>query len=189
MTKEREQFEEMFALIAKDPFSWLEHAQTMRAAAQPVLQSLLGILHEPQTRPGVRLQKLAYVRGYMLLTGFAFENLLKAIAAKCNLLRVDPGTAHKATPKLTFDARLSARKGRHSLTRFARDLGLALPEEEMQYLKRLEEYIHWGGRYPVPMKADVYAASYSAMRLSFATAYPKLGDALFDKLVSHHFGG
>ena len=175
MTKERKQFEEHFALTVMDPSSWLEQAQGIRVAASPVLERLLGILHEPQTRPGVRLQMLACVRGYMLLTGFAFENVLKAIAVKRGLLRT-------TSQKLIFDPKLKREKGGHSLTAFSRDLQLKLTLAERQYLKRLEEYTRWAGRYPVPLNSGEYADSHSGGRLSFTTDDPRMGDVLFDKL-------
>jgi hypothetical protein len=175
MTKARKQLEDHFAITVMDPGSWLEQAQGMRVAANPVLERLLGILHESQTRPGMRLQQLACIRGYMLLTGFAFENVLKAIAVKRGLLRT-------ANQKLIFDTKLKREKGGHSLTALSRDLQLKLTLAERQYLRRLEEYIRWAGRYPVPLNSGEYADSYSGSRLSFTMADPRMGNALFDKL-------
>lgn len=175
MAQKRRQAEETFALTAMAPEAWLEQAQAMRVAAEPILQSFLGILHTSQTRPGVRLRKLAYTRAYMLLTGLAFENLLKAIAVKRGLLT--------ANPDLTFDQGLNREKGGHSLIGLARSLQIELILAEQEYFQRLEEYLYWAGRYPVPLKLGTYTDSYAARRLSFSMTDPKLGDELFEKLA------
>ncbi len=175
MTQPREQFEETFALRATDPGAWVEQAQGMRIAAEPVLQSLLEILYQSQNRPRIRLKKLAYVRAYMLLMGFGFENLLKAIAAQRGLLTTNPN--------LRFDESVSKKKGGHSLTDHARSLGLELSPAEWEYFQRLEEYVHWAGRYPVSRKRGTYVDVHSAGRLSFVTSDPRLGAQLFDKLA------
>jgi hypothetical protein len=168
------QYEKTFALLAADPGAWVEQAQGMAIAAEPIHKSLIEILHESQNRPGIRLRKLAYVRAYMLLMGFGFENLLKGIAVKRGLLETNP--------KLTFRG-LSHEKGGHCLTGLARSLELALTPDEKQYLERLEEYVHWAGRYPVSLTPDTYVGAHSASRLSFITSDPTLGGILFDRLV------
>ena len=175
MTRQREQFEETYALIATDPGAWAEQAQGMRVAAEPILQSLLEILNQSQNQPGIRLKKLAYVRAYMLLMGFGFENLFRAIAAKRGLLMTNPN--------LRVDGRVAQEKGGHGLTGFARSLRLELSPTERKYLQRLEEYVYWAGRYPVARKRGTYVDAHSARRLSFITSDPSLGTKLFDKLA------
>lgn len=103
MKQQRGHFEEAFGLTALDPGAWVEQAQGIRMAAEPILRSFLEIRDESQNRPGIRLQKLAYVRAYMLLMGFGFENLLRAIAAKRGLMT--------ANPNLALDHGLSREKG------------------------------------------------------------------------------
>lgn len=111
----------------------------------------------------------------MLLMGFSFENLFKAIAAKKGLL--------KTNPDLCFDARVSKEKGGHGLTGIARSLQLGLSPDEKEYLQRLEEYVYWAGRYPVPLKRGTYVGAHSSQQLSFITTDPELGTELFDRLA------
>lgn len=170
----REQFEETYSLTATDPGSWTEMAQGMRAAADPILQSLLKILYLSQNQPGIRLKKLAYVRAYMLLMGCGFENLFKAIAAKRGLLMTNPD--------LCFDGRVAQEKGGHGLSGIARSLQIDLSPPEREYLQRLEEYVYWAGRYPVARKRGTYVDAHSSRRLSFITSDLKLGTELFNKL-------
>lgn len=177
MAQDRKQFEETFALVGADPGAWLEQGRGMKIAAQPILQGFLGILNEPPSRPGVRLQKLAHVNAYMLLMGLAFENVLKAIAVKSGRLTVKS--------ELTF-RRPEPGKSGHSLTGLARilDLDPKLTTTEHEYLQRLEEFLWWAGRYPIPKKPGSYAESHATSRLSFKTTDPGLGEKLFDKLAS-----
>lgn len=176
MTEKGKQFEQIFETIASDPSAWLEQAQGMKMAAEPVLQSFLEILNEPQSRPGVRLKKLAYIDAYMLLIGFAFENLLKAIAVSRGLLTLP-------NKKLKVDSMLKHDWDHHRLTGLACSLHLQLTLEEHRYFERLEEFIRWSGRYPVSMKSGIYADSRSAGRLSVTIPTdPEMSDRLFDKL-------
>lgn len=176
MSQQRKQFEETYELIATDPDAWAEQAQSMKVAAEPILQSLLEILSQSQNEPERRLKTLAYIRAYILLMGFGFENLFRAIAAKRGLLRADPD--------LHVDGGVIQEKGGHGLTGSARSLRLELSSTEREYLQRLEEYVHWGGRYPVARKCGTYVGALSAQRLSFITSDPRLGTELFDKLAA-----
>ena len=176
MTQQREEFEETYGLITTDPGAWAEQAQTMKVAAEAILQSLMEILNQSQNQHGISLRKLAYVRAYMLLMGFGFENLFRAIAAKRRLLRADPD--------LHVDGGVIQEKGGHGLTGSVRSLGLEMSSTEREYLQRLEEYVYWGGRYPVARKRGTYVGALSARRLSFITSDPRLGTELFDKLAA-----
>jgi len=169
--QERDHSRRMYALMAVDPAAWVEQAEALKIAAEPVLRSLRNVINEPTV--DVRLEKMAYVRGYMLLMGCAFENLLKAIAAAKGKLSINPNL------DLT---NVSGHKGGHSLLSIAIDLGLALSDDEKDYLARLEEYVWWGGRYPVPRTQQSLVDSYSSRRLTFKTTDPALSDRLFENL-------
>jgi hypothetical protein len=172
VTKERKQFEQIFRIVASDANAWLAQAKGMKLAAEPVLQDFLEIIDEPQSRPGIQLRKLAYIDAYMLLTRFAFENLLKAIAVDRGLMTLNNTNLRG----------LSRQMDGHSLTKLACRLNLQLTSEERNYLERLEEFTYWAGRYPVSRRLGDYADSHSACRLSFVTTDPEMSDRLFDRL-------
>src|SRR4051794_30701548 len=71
--------------LGRDPLLWLEQAGFLKLSANAILAELKPIYPKPQTLPGVRERKLAFIQSYMLLTGLAFENLIKGI-----LLAKDP---------------------------------------------------------------------------------------------------
>lgn len=169
----RNQFEETYNSIGTDPAAWLEQALGMKIAANPVLESLMDICCNSQNQIDVRLKKLAYVRAYMLLMGYAFENLIKAIAAKRGLLALNPN--------LSFDKIFRQEKGGHGLSASAISLDLDISASEKAYLRRLEEYLHWAGRYPVSLKRGTYVDGHSERQLTFISSDPQLGDTLFQR--------
>lgn len=162
-----DQAQESFALQSTDPAAWYELARTLRIAAEPIQHRLFEIAEISQNIEGIRLRKLGYVRAYMLLTGLAFENLLKAIA----LLR------HQSIKDLN-------QRGGHGLVAMAEWLTLELAPAERDYLRRLEEYVVWAGRYPVPRVSGTYFTSERNRLLSFRSDDPQSGEALFEKLAA-----
>lgn len=173
MMQSRDQFEESYKLIGTDPAAWLEQALGMKIAADPVLESLMALFCNSGNKIDVRLKKIAYVRAYMLLMGYAFENIIKAIAAKRGLLAMNPN--------LGFDKSFKQEKGGHGLSAAAGSLDLDMSASEQAYLRRLEEYLHWAGRYPVSLKRGTYVDGHSERQLTFISSDPQLGDALFHR--------
>jgi hypothetical protein len=159
-----DQAQESFAVHSTDPAAWYELARTLRMAAEPIQRRLFEIAEIPQNLEGIRLEKLAYVRAYMLLTGLAFENLLKAIG----LLR------HQSIKE----------RGGHGLVGMAQSLALDLAPAERDYLGRLEEYVVWAGRYPVSRKAGTYVTSERRGLLTFRSDDPQVSETLFEKLAA-----
>jgi hypothetical protein len=163
-----------YELTARDAASWYEVAVCLRLAAEPILEKLFSIIEEPQTRDGIRLRKLAYTRSYMMLVGCSFENLLKAIAVRRQLIA--PG------PRFSLDRAVRPNRGGHGLTDLAVRLRLQLSDDEADYLRRLEEYVIWAGRYPVSMKPEDYERSHLERQLTFKTTDPELSRLLFERL-------
>jgi hypothetical protein len=160
---------EAFTIQSTDPGAWRELAQILRIAANPLQLQFLEIAHLRQTDELVRLQMLAYVKGYMLLTGLAFENLLKAIALSRQRRLQD----------------LLKMRGGHGLLAIADSLTLDLAQEERDFFRRLEEYVVWAGKYPVSLAAEAYVTSDRERLLSFRSDDPELSDSLFHKLDAH----
>jgi hypothetical protein len=77
-----------------------------------------------------------YVPIYQMLIGFSLENLLKGI-----LIAEGQG--------------VDTKKLNHGLRKYADQVkGLKITESEKQNLARLEPYIKWAGRYPMPKSPD-----------------------------------
>ncbi len=168
-------YKNTFSIIATDSFAWLEQAQCLQIASKPILKCLLEIANESQTIDHVRLKKLSFVSTYMLIMGFAFENLLKAIAVSRRLITLN-------NSKLKFDSSLPKTKSQHSLSQYCKALKVELTSEETDYLKRIEEYVYWAGRYPLPINSSEYIKCCSENLLSFSTTDTRISDNLFTKL-------
>jgi len=75
----------------------------------------------------------------LMLYGFAVENLLKA------------GITNQGNAVNTNG---DFKVNKHSLQDFAIQLSIPLSPEESELLERLETFIRWAGRYPIPLHAD-----------------------------------
>ncbi len=163
----------MFELIAQSPGSWLEHAIILRIASRRVWSELEAVIDKTQVDDAVRLEKLAYVRAYMLLNGVAVENLFKALAVKRGLISVSDGE---------LDTRKMNPRGGHGLTTMAQILEIGLTSEETDVLRRLEEYLFWSARYPVPNKAGVYNKARGKKTLRLLPTDAEVIESLFTKI-------
>jgi len=171
----RQEAEEMYAFVGQDALGWLEYATTLKLSADVILQELIRISPQPQVRTGVRERKLAYVRSFMLLTGLAFENLIKGI-----LIARQPSLVDKQ--KLNTKLWSSVRKG-HGISTLAKKV-TSLTPAELNLLTRLEEYLVWGGRYPIPRNSFDYFKSLNPKQKlgSDTSTDPKLINGLFERL-------
>jgi hypothetical protein len=108
---------------------------------QAALQAALAAL--PMLRlPAAMLSELAgHGNSYMLMAGYAVENLLKAICVKRLSL--------KGIPKIGFGGGPDQIPPRHEYVNFAiRELG-DITDDERALLERLSVFVKWAGRYPV----------------------------------------
>lgn len=76
----------------------------------------------------------------MMLGALAIENLLKATRV--------------AQVSQLFDGRGAFCLDTHDLLKLAEDAGISLAVEEKSLLERLEQFLTWGGRYPVPLSSE-----------------------------------
>jgi excisionase family DNA binding protein len=168
------QAEEVYEIVGQDALAWLEHAKTLKLSADVILQELIRISPQSQVLPGVRERKLAYVRSFMLLTGLAFENLIKGIFIARNPRLVD---------RKKLDAQLwsAVRKG-HGISTLANQV-TSLHPEELNLLSRLEEALIWAGRYPIPMNSTQYFQTMLSNKVSLNPAVDsELINSLFERL-------
>ena len=107
-----------------------------------------------------------------LLTGLAFENLIKGI-----LIQRD-------TTLVTWEKIESGilPRGGHGISSRAKKI-LNLAPREFNLLQRIEEYLFWAGRYPLPLKSGIYHNSEVQELRSGRSDDPPLIDALFQRLI------
>jgi hypothetical protein len=154
--------ENLFKLMREDAQSWLAQAIQLRLSADVIYPEWEKIRTLRQSAPGVRERMLAYSQSFMLLTGLAFENLLKGI-----LYGRDS------------NSKLAKSKGGHGIVQMANGV-TTLTSEELNLLQRLEIYLVWAGRYQLPMRSDAFHESQD--KVSITTKDPIIIEQVFSKL-------
>jgi hypothetical protein len=112
------------------------------------------------------------MRTYMMLMGFAFENLAKAVLI----------TRDHSIVSSTQLGKWPTGRGGHGFVKLIRSiLGKLSPDEE-NLLLRLEEYVVWAGRYPIPKSLQGYKAAEEGRRFTLAGTDVKLVEDMFSRL-------
>lgn len=130
---------EQYALASQPPLWWLTARRLMQAAEVlwRVHDADLSKLREGQVEAH-KLENLQLGLAWMLLTGLALENLVKAVLLK-------------RKPELARPGRMPKWPGNgHDLPKLFDAAGVPLSASERGMLDRLTEFILWRGRYPVP---------------------------------------
>ena len=136
----------LFELIGKDAFSWERRARHLRIAAEAMLERLNETISSDEVTQEIIDKQVAYLNSFMLLTGYAFENLIRGIIVAQN-------------PDLINDEKLSNKewnvRAGHGISVLAQRI-TTLNQTEIDVLDRLEEFSFWAGRYPIPKLAKTY---------------------------------
>jgi hypothetical protein len=128
-----------YRIAENDPMLWLENAECLRLSAQLSWDGMQKIMRRSPAEGDIRMRQLAYVHSFMLLTAHAFENLCRGISV-----------ARKEDWRL-----LIGDKGGHALKKHVSSI-TSLSTDESYLVERLEVYLLWAGRYPVPKTAEAY---------------------------------
>ena len=168
MTK-KQKAGELFEIIGSDAYSWLGQAKRMKMVADTILPLLQAELLIPPAVPGTQQSRLAYLDSYMLLTGLAFENLIKGILIGRNPALVNGDR---------IESGILGRKG-HGIAEGAKSI-IGLTPQELQLLGRIEEYLFWAGRYPLPLKSGIFVNSEVQELRSYRSTDPASVNKLFD---------
>ena len=165
------ELDSLYELVGQDAQAWLEQAKKLKLSADVIRAELSEVLRLSPHVDIVRIKQLGYIESFMMLTGLAFENLIKGIDIAQNPTRV---TNRK------LDTRGWSRGG-HALSDYAQKA--KLPPEQVDLLRRLEEYVVWVGRYAIPLNADAYINSTKPVNLKTLrwTDFDTI-DTLFDHL-------
>ncbi len=153
--------------------SWLSVANALKTSADNILQDRQGALNalsKDVDEDGFWsnadlffsvLSRLHQFPIYMLLMGYAIENIFKGIII-CRMYLDDPrhfdvdNFNDIVVPVKGSTQTMSINK--HGLCNLlsARAMGLCFSPNEKKVLNDLDEYILWGGRYPIPKKYKPY---------------------------------
>jgi hypothetical protein len=169
----RSESEELYELSGSEALIWLEKAQGLRYCAGILKDQLLELTNNETPAWSRRIETLGIVSSTMLLLGLAFENLIKGVYVARKPTLVD---------RTKLDRSLWQSDGGHGISEFAETLIRLEPDEE-ELLDRLQEYIVWAGRFPIPTKSGRYHQNLSPLnKHHFSIADFDTADRLFEKL-------
>lgn len=136
---------ELHRLGCTEAHLWLTKAGELLKSANLLWQQFLEDLAAFQK--GERIEEPFIGSTALMLYGLAVENLLKA------------GLAHQGKA-VTVTGSFGLKS--HELASLAEQLGLSVTDVEAELLERLEAFVSWAGRYPIPLIAqDLYPRSMS----------------------------
>ena len=172
------QNQDFFETISMDSMSWLENAEKLKLSAD-LINKELEILIEPflqgkqEYKDEEKIQ--AFWHSNFLLIGHALENLIKGLSIENN------------RDLITFD-KIYKEKWQcynlgHGISKIAQDNISDLEENEIKLLEKLETYIVWAGKYPLPKKLDRYNAEKPNLFLD-SNENRRFND-LFEKIKNH----
>jgi hypothetical protein len=121
-----------FNLIASTCLMWVLEADSLTRAFQLLVEAARADVQNERLEADV-------FRVPYLLGGLAIENLLKARI-------ISRGQAAAKEGKLVLDT--------HDLPKLAAKGGVQLGGEEVVLMQRLQQFVQWGGRYPMPRVVD-----------------------------------
>ena len=145
----------------------------MKMVADTILPLLQAELLIPPVVPGTQQRRLAYLDSHMLLIGLAFENLIKGI-----LIGRNPALATARR----IESGILGRKG-HGIAEGAKNI-ISLIPQDLQLLERIEEYLFWAGRYPLPLKSGVFVNSEVQELRTYRSTDPASVNKLFEQLAT-----
>jgi hypothetical protein len=115
----------------------------------------------------------ALSRPYILLAGFALENIMKGYLVSCS-------------PCLITDGKLSKELQTHRLTKLAaRITGLVLSDKESEFCRIAESAVPYWGRYPVPLTFNKIVPEVGIdeeLRNAFLSLFGRLDEKLYFKI-------
>jgi hypothetical protein len=170
---QKQEAEEIFEAVCRDAQAWLAQANQLKMSADIIAMELQDKMARIRFEQGLDSQFLAFLKSYMLMIGMAFENLVKGI-----LVGRDPSLVSR---ELISNKLLP--RGGHGISDGAKKV-CSISNEEFELLRRLEEYLVWAGKYPMPLKSEVFLNSQTPENLrSFSWADFELINKYFDRLA------
>lgn len=128
---------EIYRLSCSEAYLWLCKAAELTKSANLLWVQFLDDLHAFEE--GDKLEE-PFIGGVaLMLYGLVIENLLKAGLAS-------RGFAQSGSGNFSLKS--------HRLIELSDQFGLSLSKDELEYLERLEHFIVWAGRYPIPLLAQ-----------------------------------
>jgi hypothetical protein len=134
-------FRTMFERTAELPLTWRLMAESLLRAARALVPLIEADWRASQD-PDQEEFEHPVAEVYMLLAGLAIENLAKAMLVE--------GSPTPVTKKGVLVRRLLS----HDLVKLFDQTGLTFTADEIDLAERLQVFVQWAGRYPLPVRVD-----------------------------------
>ena len=146
MVEDESWLKEVFKSKTQNPYEWLEAARRLKISADIIFSQLKQLELSHPSKPVERQKQWAFIESYMMLSGFALENLLKGIYVaenpdKINLEKIDLG---------------SWGYGGHALVDLNKSIPVEFNQSQKDLLKELQNFTIWAGRYPLPISSSKF---------------------------------
>lgn len=128
-----------FIKLGRDPNNWLREAGELKRASEILYKEVQADYEELKT--GKWTRKHYIFAQYQMLTGYALQNLLKAIYIK------------RHPQKIAADIDRFTHKT-HDLRVLTSKLHITVSREELDLLERLTDYVDSAGKFPIPRKFE-----------------------------------
>ena len=157
---------------------WFNTAERLKYSAE-LLYSILADLmtnEERQDEVDLRENQLALFDSYMMLMGFALENLIKGVSIKAytsNGIVIDE---YDQISKKVWKV-----KNGHDIIQIASLCHFSLNEEEHNLLQRCKTFAVWAGRYHLPKFKSEYDDAFANERLHTKPEDKQIIDNLFKR--------
>jgi hypothetical protein len=132
-------FRTLYERASREPLAWRMASDSLRRAARtllPVIENDEKVLCNQQSEDNIE-PPLSPV--YMLLVGLAIENLVKGICVA-------------NAPNIIENDRLGRGMRTHSILDLLARAHVTVSQEDSELIERLEVFVNWAGRYPIPAK-------------------------------------
>lgn len=133
-------FRMTYKSAASDPRQWLSYARSLKYTSELLKPIFIEEHKTPRPRGQKNYFPISVSQIYLMIVGFAVENFIKGIYVILN-------------PDIITDDRL-VKLNRHDILQLLRELKFTISKEEIDLVERLEEFVLWAGRYPIPAKFE-----------------------------------
>ncbi len=157
------------------PSSWLEYGEELRDSAELVWtrnEELLGVslTLDSDYRPLKEGRISTVSRTYMLLAGFALENVLKGLLIAADPSLVNQGVLHDELKS-------------HDIVALTKKIpGLCLSHEELKFCENATKAVPYWGRYPIPLRKGQLSPEVGVdetLRQAFLMLFERLASELY----------
>jgi hypothetical protein len=141
----------------RDPLYWLEHANRHYYSSQILYKHLEPIMNsESDLTDEITQHFLALWGSYFLLMSLAFENILKGLIISKEP-DIDNTDNYEKKYKFSY---------KHNLLIMLEENFRGLTSGEITLIKRLQTYLNWMSKYPVPLKSKIFENSERELHFS-----------------------